>query len=101
MTAAITLAVNVDHPAFRGHFPGRPIVPGVLLLDWAIDAIAAAEQRVLLPGKLNVAKFLSPVVPGEHLQLFYRCENAAIHFEIRCADRKIATAIWLADGATA
>ena len=88
----IVLHVRADHPAFVGHFPGRPIVPGVLLLEWAIDAIATAEQRELLPGKLNVAKFLSPVGPGEQVEVHYRNEiSGAISFEIVGTDRKIAS----------
>jgi 3-hydroxymyristoyl/3-hydroxydecanoyl-(acyl carrier protein) dehydratase len=97
MMDSITLQVSGNHPAFRGHFPGRPIVPGVLLLEWAVDAITAAQQRSLLPGKLTVAKFLSPVSPGEQLQLSYRCENSAFHFEIHCDQRKIASATFVAD----
>ena len=36
-----------DHPAFAGHFPGTPILPGVVLLDSALQAIAAATGLVL------------------------------------------------------
>ena len=44
--------VEADHPALEGHFPGRPIVPGVVLLDEPRDgrvsfACASGERRVL------------------------------------------------------
>ena len=57
--------VPADHPAFNGHFPGHPILPGVVLLDRAI--LLAHSQRT--EGGLTVSqcKFLSPVGPGETL----------------------------------
>jgi 3-hydroxyacyl-[acyl-carrier-protein] dehydratase len=100
MDNAIALQVDADHPALRGHFPGRPIVPGVLLLDWAIAAIATAEQRDLLPATLTMAKFHSPVGPNEQVELRYRIEaSGAIHFAITGTDRKIASASLLPTGA--
>ncbi len=60
--------VPADHPAFAGHFPGRPILPGVVLLDEALRA-----ARELAPDatawSIPQAKFLQPVLPGEHLLL--------------------------------
>ena len=53
-----------DHPSLPGHFPGRPIVPGVVVLDWVIAAIEAAHGGI---GALRLpqAKFLQPLLPGE------------------------------------
>ncbi len=60
--------VPTDHPAFAGHFPGRPILPGVVLLDEALRA-----ARELAPGArgwtIPQAKFLQPVLPGDALRL--------------------------------
>jgi 3-hydroxymyristoyl/3-hydroxydecanoyl-(acyl carrier protein) dehydratase len=53
-----------DHPALDGHFPGRPVVPGVLLLDYVLDAIEA--RHVLpLPLRLPRVKFARSLLPGE------------------------------------
>lgn len=65
MTAATTHRVHADHPALGGHFPGNPIVPGVVLL-----ALVEADARALLGADvqlaaLPVAKFLAPVLPQE------------------------------------
>lgn len=53
-----------DHPSLPGHFPGRPIVPGVVVLDRVIAAIEAAHGGIG-PLRLPQAKFLQPLLPGE------------------------------------
>jgi len=89
MTGETTFVVPPDHPAFAGHFPGRPIVPGVLLLDAAVHAV---QQGIPGACHIGAAKFLSPVGPGETLTL--SCTPGAgdsTHFEIRSGARKVAT----------
>lgn len=57
-------AVPADHPCLPGHFPGRPIVPGVVLLEQVIAAIQAVhgmQESLRLPQ----VKFLQPLLPGE------------------------------------
>lgn len=56
--------IPADHPGLAGHFPGRPIVPGVVLLDRVIDAIEAAHGE-LPPLRLPQVKFLQPLLPGQ------------------------------------
>lgn len=59
-----TFVVAHDHPCLPGHFPGRPIVPGVVLLDRVIAAIEAAHGGIG-PLRLPQVKFLQPLLPGE------------------------------------
>lgn len=56
--------VGHDHPSLPGHFPGRPLVPGVLVLD---HVLAAIERRHGPLGALRLpqVKFASPLLPGE------------------------------------
>lgn len=57
-----------DHPSLAGHFPGNPVVPGVLLLERVLDAVEAAGAR---PGALRLpqVKFLQPLLPGQRAEV--------------------------------
>ncbi|GAB3628860.1 Phenyloxazoline synthase MbtB [Pandoraea terrae] len=71
MTERLTLALRVpdDHPAFPGHFPAQPILPGAALLDLIVEALRESLGRA--PGALALAsaKFLAPVGPGSQLSV--------------------------------
>jgi 3-hydroxymyristoyl/3-hydroxydecanoyl-(acyl carrier protein) dehydratase len=56
--------IGHDHPCLPGHFPGRPLVPGVVLLDRVLDAVEAAHGP-LAGVRLPQVKFLQPLRPGE------------------------------------
>lgn len=85
----LPLPIPADHPAYAGHFPGQPILPGVVLLDAALHALASQQGGAEKGGavQLNAAKFLSPVRPGEALTLHVTASPAGgVRFEIRCID---------------
>ncbi|MBN3793001.1 acyl-CoA synthetase family protein [Burkholderia sp. Ac-20353] len=91
---ALTFTIPADHPALPGHFPGHPIVPGVVLLDHAIDAIGAALDRPLHAWRLGSAKFLRPVAPGESLNVALdTAASGAIRFTVRAGARDVATGV--------
>jgi 3-hydroxymyristoyl/3-hydroxydecanoyl-(acyl carrier protein) dehydratase len=86
------LAIAADHPAFAGHFPGQPIVPGVVLLDEALHAIGMAAGVQLSACRINAVKFLSPARPHDPLDVRYEATaGGAIQFEIRSGERRIAS----------
>lgn len=75
--------VPVDHPAFAGHFPGSPVVPGVMLLDTALHSIAAATGIALDLCEISSVKFLSPAHPGEELVIRHALSaSGTIRFDI-------------------
>jgi 3-hydroxyacyl-[acyl-carrier-protein] dehydratase len=76
------ISIPQDHPSAEGHFPGNPIVPGALLLDAAVAAIAGER-----PVTIRAVKFLLPVRPGEAVMLSWEQEdNGAIRFEGKRTD---------------
>lgn len=85
-----------EHPVFSGHFPGKPMVPGVLLLDAALLA-ATAHQAQNPAGpvprcQVTSAKFLSPVLPGETLSVCCTpTTGGQTRFDISAAGRQVAT----------
>ncbi|MFP6562303.1 AMP-binding protein [Paraburkholderia sp. B3] len=88
----VSFTIPADHPALPGHFPGQPIVPGVVLLDHAIDAIGAALNRPMDAWRLGAAKFLSPAAPGEPLDLaFDATASGAIRFTVQAGARDVAS----------
>lgn len=77
------LIIPADHPAFAGHFPGMPIVPGVLLLDAAIHAITNDIGQPERTWQINSVKFLSPLKPGKTVVIEHEVQaNDSISFEI-------------------
>lgn len=68
--------VSVNEPFFQGHFPGRPVMPGVLIIEAMAQVGGVLAFKSFGPGvKLSVyltgidgAKFRKPVVPGDQLR---------------------------------
>lgn len=90
--ASFTLPIAADHPAFAGHFPGLPIVPGVVLLDEVLHFLE--HEQGMVAAQISQAKFLSPVRPGEIVELRYESGNEGnLRFYLTSADRQIATGV--------
>jgi 3-hydroxymyristoyl/3-hydroxydecanoyl-(acyl carrier protein) dehydratase len=66
---AATLCVPKQHPALAGHFPGNPIVPGVMILDAVISAAQTWLGTAFHVERLAYAKFLAPLKPEETVQI--------------------------------
>lgn len=94
----LPLPIEPEHPAYAGHFPGQPILPGVVLLDRAQRALEQACGCTVTGVAL--AKFLSPVRPGEALALDYEDSGTALRFEIRCGTRRVASGRFSTDRRT-
>ena len=91
MKQQTALHIPADHPAFAGHFPGMPIVPGVVLLDEAMHAIAADTGHA---GGWDIAsvKFLHPLGPDAQVVIRHEVQaSGAIRFDIVQGEQTIVT----------
>jgi beta-hydroxyacyl-ACP dehydratase FabZ len=69
--------VTFNEPFFQGHFPGHPVMPGVLIVEamaqvggmLLMGAVAEPERKVVYFLSLDGVKFRRPVVPGDQLRL--------------------------------
>lgn len=90
--ASASFVVPRDHPAFAGHFPGRPVLPGVALLAEAIAAVTEATGTRVQDWSLENAKFHAPVGPDARLAVHHAATPAgSVRFEIRCGDVAVAS----------
>jgi len=86
------LSISAQHPAFAGHFPGSPIIPGVVLLDETLQVLARLAGQDACACEIAAAKFHSAARPGEALTLEHEaCPDGAVRFLIRAFDRTVAS----------
>ena len=74
--------IPADHPSLPGHFPGRPVVPGVVLLDAAFALILAQRPGRMVTGVHSV-KFTQPVRPGQRVAV--ACADGVERVPFACA----------------
>jgi 3-hydroxymyristoyl/3-hydroxydecanoyl-(acyl carrier protein) dehydratase len=79
------MAVPSKHPALPGHFPNRPIVPGVVILARVMETIRAQLPHIEL-GALMSARFHSPLAPGRDFLVRAQLQGEQVRFEIRMPD---------------
>lgn len=66
--SAREFVVPASHPCLPGHFPGNPVVPGVVVLDHVVAALEAMHGE-LGAVRLPQAKFLQPLRPGQRASI--------------------------------
>lgn len=86
--APLHYTVPLDHPSFAGHFPGHPVLPGVVLLDWVV--LAAKQQLTVNVTGISVVKFHRPLVPGDVVDLVLTPDASGVKFVVMHAEGKVA-----------
>lgn len=83
----VTRHIAPDHPAFAGHFPGAPVLPGVSLLAEVFEALREQPVLALRIGdrpSIAAAKFHAPVGPGATLTIeLHEDDSRSVRFEVR------------------
>ena len=81
-THATVLRIAANHPSLPGHFPGRPVVPGVVLLDCVLQEAERWLQRPLSAAALPLAKFTAPLLPEQEVQLELKLTGDELRFSL-------------------
>jgi 3-hydroxyacyl-[acyl-carrier-protein] dehydratase len=91
--------VSMNEPFFMGHFPQRPVMPGVLIVEAMAQTAAvlvvstlgtAAEGKLVYFMSVENAKFRKPVVPGEQLEIHVRKDRHRANVWKFAAEAKVA-----------
>jgi 3-hydroxyacyl-[acyl-carrier-protein] dehydratase len=83
--------IDADHPSLPGHFPGAPIVPGVVILDEILAALTEWREDSHLTI-IRAVKFLAPLKPEQPFTICLSASEGAegdVHFCCRVEDRVI------------
>lgn len=101
--------VSINEPYFQGHFPGRPIMPGVLILEGMAQAggflllhtVKNPETKLMYLSRIEGARFRRPVEPGDQLRfemklLNFRLGSCKIEGKAFVGDNLVAESVFLA-----
>lgn len=82
--------VTINEPFFQGHFPGRPVMPGVLILEalaqtgavLMLHSFPEAKNKLFYLASIKEAKFKKPVIPGDVLEMELTVERLKKNFVV-------------------
>ena len=79
-THTTSVRIPASHPSLAGHFPGRPVVPAVVLLDCVLDEAQRWLGSASSPTALTQAKFTAPLLPEQTAQLELTVQGNELRF---------------------
>ncbi len=92
MTIEKQLVIDPSHPSLAAHFPGNPIVPGVVILGEILESISQSLGGQLVVSHVPVVKFHSPLRPNEIVDLtFDLLPKQHVTFSCHVSSRHIAS----------
>lgn len=87
--AGAKITLPADFPAFEGHFPGAPVLPGIVQIQMAVYSIGRAEGRAVQLAEIKKAKFAAPAAPGDTLFFTINKKEDYYNIIIKNAEEKL------------
>lgn len=84
------LRISADNPCLPGHFPGRPLVPGVVILERVLQAVEQAHGPLRSVG-LPQVKFMQPLLPGQTAEVVLEGAPPRWRFRVLRGDQLLAS----------
>jgi len=97
-TRQVSFVVPANHPALPGHFPGTPVVPGVVVLDHVLQAAESWQRASLHVRGLKQVKFHSPLLPDQRADVSLELGAETLTFRVSRADQPVAQGIFVVAG---
>ena len=85
-----TFIIAADHPSLPGHFPGTPVVPGVVVLDHVLQAAQRWQNREISTRGLKQVKFHSPLLPEQRADVSLEIDSGTLTFRVTRDDQPVA-----------
>lgn len=82
-SATLAFCFPADDPTFAGHFPARPVLPGVFQLEMARFAAEAVLHCPLALREVTKAKFLRPIIPAETVRVELKLSEKSDTVQVR------------------
>lgn len=91
MSHEVRQVIPEDHPALAGHFPGNPVIPGVVILDEVVRAVQNWQGACRL-ARIASVKFTAPLEPGCPFTIrLHEKDDSRIEFECLLDGRPVAS----------
>lgn len=87
------VSIASDHPCLAGHFPGRPIVPGVLVLEMVAEAVQQWRGADTIVSEFISVKFVSPLQAAQCMDIVLSAvdnDTGRLRFRCECDGRLLA-----------
>lgn len=81
-----SISIDTNHEVYKGHFPGQPVTPGVILLEMVRNILSQHFNKDLMMVQAKEIKFLAPVIPTETstLELEISYEEKQSGYGVNC-----------------
>jgi 3-hydroxyacyl-[acyl-carrier-protein] dehydratase len=90
-----SFVVPADHPALPGHFPGTPVVPGVVVLDHVLRASQKWRGHSVHATAIRQVKFQSALLPDERANISLELDGTTLNFRVTRGEQSIAQGVFV------